>query len=309
MAMNRRNFLKSFSAGAVASVIPSWLSGCAHAPVRPDGSAEPRPVESLLKDGARTMWCAPHPDDECFSGTLLARSSIYYRNPLFFLILTHGDGGQCCLPEGCHPDLATVRGREMAQVAERYHAELQHEHFFNAPLPVESFPLRHEIYAKWCAQGDPQGLVVTAIRRFKPDLLVTFHPDFGATGHPEHQLAARLATTGARLAADPNVEAGGLPPHRVTRLYWVLNRFWLLRMFGRCDPGPVTEVWDAHARCTEEMNCRDFMVEATRLHRTQDADMSMVRRMQAAFGTMYLRQVDYHAVSKPPDEVATERTI
>jgi len=105
------------------------------------------------------------------------------------------------------------------------------------------------------------------------------------------------------------VEAGGLPPHRVTRLYWVLNRFWLLRMFGRCDPGPITEVWDAHARCTEEMNCRDFMAEATRLHRTQDADMSMVRRLQAAFGTMYLRQVDYHAVSKPPDEVATERTI
>lgn len=288
---------------------PSWITGCAHAPVRPDGAPESRPVEALLREGARTLWCAPHPDDECFSGTLLARSSIYYRNPTFFLILTHGEGGECCLPEGCEPDLATIRGREMAAVAERYRVELQHERFFNAPLPVETFPLRHEIYATWCAQGDPQGVVVTAIRRFKPDLIVTFHPDFGATGHPEHQLAARLVTTGARLAADPAVESGGLPPHRVTRLYWVLNRFWLLRWFGRCDPGPVTEVWDAHAPCTGDMTCRDFMVEATRLHRTQAADMGMVRRFQAAFGTMTLCQVDYETVRKPPDEPALDRTI
>ncbi len=309
MEMDRRTFLKAVGWGGVAMGWPSWFGGCAHAPVRPDGAPEPRPVEALLKDGARTMWCAPHPDDECFSGTLLARSSVYYRNPTFFLILTHGDGGQCCLPEGCEPDLATIRGREMVAVAERYGAELRHERYFNAPLPVESFPLRHEIYAKWRAQGDPQGLVVTEIRRFKPDLIVTFHPDFGATGHPEHQLAARLVTTGARLAADPAVQAGGLPPHRVERLYWILNRFWLLRWFGRCDPGPITEVWDAHAPCTADMNCRDFMVEATRLHRSQAADMGMVRRLQAAFGTMYLCQVDYLTANKPPDEPALERTI
>ncbi len=309
MQMDRRAFLKTVGWGGVAMGLPSWLSGCAHAPTRPDGSPEARPVETLLREGARTMWCAPHPDDECFSGTLLCRSSVFYRNPTFFLVLTHGDGGECCLPEGCEPDLATIRGREMAAVAERYRAELQHERFFNAPLPVESFPLRHEIYRKWCEQGDPQGLVVAAIRRFKPDLIITFHPDFGATGHPEHQLAARLATTGARLAADPSFECQGLDPHRVTRLYWVLNRFWLLRLLGRADPGPITEVWDAHAPCTRDMTCLDFMVEATRLHRTQANDMGMVRRFQAAFGTVYLCQVDYETAHKPPDEPALERTI
>lgn len=307
--MTRRQFLKNLGLGGLALALPKGLSGCAHMAIRPDGSPEPRPVEALLKAGARTMWCAPHPDDECFSGTLLARSSIFYKNPTFFLVLTHGDGGQCCLPEGCHPDLATVRGREMAAVAERYKVKLQHERFFNAPLPVETFPLRHEIYKKWCEQGDPQGLVVKAIREFKPDLLITFHPDFGATGHPEHQLAARLATTGAKLAADPNWDAIGLPPHRVERLYWVLNRFWLLRLFGRADPGPVTEVWDALSPCTKDMTCLDFMLEATRLHKTQDADMSMVRRLRSAFAAMYLCQVDYEYVDKRPDEPALERTI
>lgn len=307
MVVDRRTFLKHLGFGALSAALP--FSACAVAPVRPDGSPEPRPVDALLRDGARTMWCAAHPDDECFSGTLLARAAIYYKNPLYFLILTNGEGGQCCRPEGCKPDLATVRREEMAAVAERYRAELQHEGFWNAPLPVESFPLRHEIYKKWQSQGDPQRLVVAAIRRFRPDIIITFHPDFGATGHPEHQLAARLATTGARLAKDPSYEAYGLPPHKVTRLYWVVNRYWFMRLIGVCDPPPVTEVFDAHLPCTKDMSCLDFMIEATRLHRSQNCDMSMVRRMQPAFGRLNLCQVDYEATVKEPDEVQERRTI
>lgn len=267
------------------------------------------PVDQYLARGARTMWVAAHPDDECFCGSLLARSSLYYHNRLYMLVLTHGDGGECCIPGGCYPDLATVRGKEMAAVARLYRATLQHEHFYNAPLPVESFPLRHEIYAKWKEQGDPQRLVVEAIRRFRPDLILTFDPDFGATGHPEHQLASRLATTGARLAADQSYPTAGLKPHRTGRLYWLLNKFWLLRLFGRADPHRPTEAFDATLPCLPGVRCVDFMAEATRLHRTQARDMGMVRRLEAAFETLYLHLVDYDRMHKPPDEVQSHRTI
>ncbi|NOZ02896.1 MAG: hypothetical protein GXP54_13565, partial [Deltaproteobacteria bacterium] len=249
--MDRREFLKVTGATGLAVGVPSILAGCATTPVRPDGSVEMKPVDDLMKEGARTMWIAPHPDDECFSGSLLARSSIHHKNPLHFLILTHGDGGECCKPGGCFPDLATVRGKEMARVAETYHATLRHEHYWNAPLPVESFPLRHEIYRDhWQKQGDVLGLVTAEIRRFKPDLILTFHPDWGATGHPEHMLTSRLATTGARLAADPGVEAEGLPAHKVTRMYYMVQQYWVLKLAGRADPGPVTETFDAHVHCT-----------------------------------------------------------
>ncbi|MBM4395135.1 MAG: PIG-L family deacetylase [Deltaproteobacteria bacterium] len=309
--MERREFMKAaIGAGALAA-IPGLGSGCAHAPVRPDGSPETLPVEALMGQGARTMWVAAHPDDECFSGTLLARSHFHYRNPLFMFVMNHGDGGECCIEGGCHPDVATVRGGEMRQVAERYEAELHHLKLFNAPLPVESFPKRHEIYQRWTAVCDPVRLVATDMRRFKPDLVLTFEPTRGGTGHPEHQLASRIATAAIRMCADPAAdlgpEAAGLAPHRVTRTYYLLNRYWPFVLAGRADPEPVTERWDALLPCPGAPGpgrCLDFMLHATKLHRTQANDMGAVRRFWGAFATMTMRQTDPFTEIVPPDEPA-----
>jgi LmbE family N-acetylglucosaminyl deacetylase len=270
-----------------STIIPVALMlaglGCAVTPVKPDGSPETLPVDELLKQGARVMWIAAHPDDECFGGSLLARASIHYGNPLYFLVLTHGEGGECGLSRGCHPDLGAVRGEEMLQAAARYRATLQHEHFFNAPLPMSSFPSREELSVIWKKQKDPLDVVVQAILRFKPDLVLTLDPDFGATGHPEHQLTARLTAEALRRAA---------PQHRVRRMYYVLFRYWALRMIGSADPGPVTETWDPSVPCGEGKSCLDFMLEATLVHRTQHNDMGTVRSNPSAFSEIRLRQVD-----------------
>lgn len=289
--MDRREFIRNVLATGAIATGPS-VGGCAVAPVKPDGSPEPVPVDAYLRGGARVMWCAPHPDDECFPGALLARAGIYHGNRLYFLILTHGEGGTCGLRRGCHPDLATVRGEEMRRAAGSYRATLQHEHFFNAPLPVSSFPPRHRIYDIWRRQGDPVHLVAAAIRRFQPDLLLTFDPHWGATGHPEHQLTSRVATAGVRMAADREVDMAGLGVHRVARTYYVLNRYWPLVLVGRADPGPVTETFDAALPCRYGFSCLDFMVHATHAHRTQHGDMGTVRDHRGAFATMRLRQVD-----------------
>jgi LmbE family N-acetylglucosaminyl deacetylase len=304
--MDRREFLKEVGLGMVLLSASKFSTGCAHLPGTKIEKVSDDNIDTLFARGAKTMWVAPHPDDECFSGPILARSGVYYKNPLYFLVFTHGDGGECCLKEGCHPDLATIRGQELKKVADFYGAELEHHRFYNAPLPAESFPPRHEIYKKWLSQGDPLKICVKAIRRFKPDVIITFHPDFGATGHPEHQLASRIATTGAKLAQDPTYDADGIEPHKVHRLYWLVQRYWLLRAFGLADPGPVTEVFDSHLPAKDGMSCLDFSLEATRFHKTQNRDMSMVRRMQQAFGYLFLRQVDYMTVAKRPDAVVTK---
>ncbi|RME19458.1 MAG: hypothetical protein D6806_18260, partial [Deltaproteobacteria bacterium] len=250
--MDRRDFIR-----AIAAAGAGGLAACRTVPVRPDGSPEPVPLDAYLAQGARVMWCAAHPDDECFPGGILARASIFYRNPLHLVVMTHGEGGECGLARGCNPDLATVRGQEMQKAAEIYRASLDHEHFFNAPLPVESFPPRHEIWRRWKAYKDPVLFVARAIRRFRPDLLITFHPDWGATGHPEHQLASRCATTAVRMAADPKVDIDGLGPHRVGRTYYILNRVCLFVLLGRADPGPVTETFDATLPATASLSCVD----------------------------------------------------
>ncbi|HOU53821.1 MAG TPA: PIG-L family deacetylase [Myxococcota bacterium] len=299
--MDRRTFLQRAVAAGLWPL--ATIAGCGGADRRGRPDPTDPPLDDVLAAGARTMWVAAHPDDECFPGGLLARASIHYRNPLAFVVMTHGDGGECGLPDGCEPDLATVRGREMAQVARMYRARLYHHRYWNAPLPVSSFPPRREILARWRAQGDPLRDIVTAIRDFRPDLLVTFDPYVGATGHPEHQLTARLAVLAVRQAADPTFETPGLSPHRVARTILQQNRFWVFRLGGGGDPGPVTHTFDASLPAVPGLSCAHFMAEATRLHRTQENDMGMVRRVvSAGFLTLYFRRVDPWRDFFDPDE-------
>ena len=300
--MKRRTFVKGTVLAGAAAALPVAGLSCATVARRPDGSPESMPVDQYLAQGARVMWVAPHPDDECISGSLLARASLYYKNPVYMLVLTHGEGGECCRTEGCKPDLATVRGEELRRVAERYNATLQHESFWNVPLPVESFPKRHKIFERWRQQKDPVALVAEAMRRFKPDLLLTFDPDRGATGHPEHQLGARIATAGVRLAAHPGTDLAGLKPHRVGRTYRLLAKHWILSLFGAADPGDITETWDSDLPSGAGMTCREFMAWATRLHRSQDTDMGSVRKYVWLFAPMKMRQVDPFTEIKDPAE-------
>lgn len=302
LVMDRRQFIKAVLA---AAALPAVTPGCAVVPVRPDGSPETVRLDDFLAQGARVMWCAAHPDDECFPGGILARAGIHYGNPIHFMIMTHGDGGECGLGRGCEPDVATVRGQEMAEAAGIYHGELQHEHFFNAPLPVSSFPKRHEIYDIWKKRADPVRVIARAIRKFKPDLVLTFHPDWGATGHPEHQLTSRCATAAVRLSADSGQDIDGLEAHKVQRVYYVLNRVWLLVLLGRADPGPTSETFDATLPAGPEKSCVDFMISATHAHRTQHNDMGTVRKNRSLFTELDLRWVDPFTEINDPAEKAT----
>jgi len=301
--MDRRTFLKS-TLGALggATLVSSGLSGCAKVElVRKDTPT----MDEILEQRPRVMWVAAHPDDESLAGSVMAKAGLKLGCPLYFLVLTHGDGGECLLPEGCHPDLATVRGEEMKQVAKLYGAQLQHEYFYNAPLPTKSFPARHEIAAKWLAKGDPAVTVAKAIRSFKPTLLLTFAPIHGFTGHPEHQLASRFATAGVRLAADPKAAVPG-EPHRVEHIYYGLNRYWITKLIGSSDPLPITEKWDIRQPCVGDRNCVQVMAENTRPHRTQAGDMGAVREISKYLDWMYLHRADpWNDIYDPYEKVNT----
>lgn len=249
-------------------------------------------IEEILKNGARVMWIAAHPDDESMAGAILLRSSLYYKNPLYFLVLTHGDGGECCIKGGCHPDLKTVRGEELKKVAKAYRAELQHEYFYNAPLPVESFPPRHIIAKKWKEYKDPTIVVAEAIRRFKPDVVITFDPYNGFTGHPEHQLASRFASAGIVAAADNEVKIEGTEPFKVKYLYFGLNKYPVFKLIGWTDPSPVTEEWNMNKECMAGKSCKELLAKYTRFHRSQENDMKNVRRLLRWIDVMYLSLYD-----------------
>jgi len=279
----------------------SLVCGCAGSRMI---SQAPATLDELLDQGARILWVGAHPDDESLVGPILAKAGPTLGNPLYFLVLTHGDGGECRLPEGCRPDVRTVRGEEMREVARLYKAQLQLEAYYNAPLPVESFPPRHEIARKWLEQGDPALTIARTIRAFQPDVVLTFDPVRGFTGHPEHQLASRFATQAVRLAADPEVDIDGLASFRVKNVYYAINRYGLFVLLGKADPGPYTETFDARQPCAGNRRCRQVMAEFTKPHRTQARDMGNVRRLKWMINRVYLVRVDPWTEIQDPLEPA-----
>lgn len=281
-----------------ALIVTAMLCGCGPGPRVPVPGTS---LEKVLAGRPRILWVAAHPDDESMASGLLARACLREGASCHFLVFNRGRGGECCIPEGCQPDLGTVRHREMQRAARLYHATLEHYDFFNAPLPVESFPTRAELERRWMSEGDPAGLVARAIRRFKPDLMVTLDPYRGTTGHPEHRAAGRFALAGALLAADPDADhtfVAGEPPHRIRWAVHAMNKYWIMAAVGLAnDPKPYTASLDSDETCLtdrqgRERSCIDVGASNTLVHRSQDSDMGHIRSGAKFFGTAYVRLLD-----------------
>jgi LmbE family N-acetylglucosaminyl deacetylase len=259
------------------------------------------PFDELLAQKPRILWVAAHPDDESMAAGVLARACLKHGASCHFLVFNRGRGGECCILDGCHPDLATVRHHEMQRAARLYGATLEHYDFFNAALPVESFPTRPELERKWMAEGDPAGLVARAIRRFKPDLMISLDPYRGTTGHPEHRAAGRFALAGAQLAAaddSDNTFVAGEPPHRIRWAVHAMNKYWIMAAVGLAhDPKPYSAELDSDEQCLVDrqgaaQSCIDVGAANTLVHRSQDGDMASIRSGAKFLGTAYVRLLD-----------------
>ncbi len=273
-------------------------AGCGTPPRAPFAGPS---VEDVLASRPRLLWVAAHPDDESMGGPVLARACVLHESACHFVVLNRGTGGECNLQEGCHPTLGDVRHGELVKSSRLYRSALEHYDFFNAPLPVESFPSRQEIQKRWRSEGDPAGIVARAIRRFQPDVVVTLDPYQGFTGHPEHQATARFAIRGAHIAADAastNEMVKDEAPHRITHLFHVQNKYWFMSVAGDPhDPEPYTDRIDNTVHCVvdregRERRCVDVVVAHTRVHLSQDRDMGAIRTASKFWGTTYVRQLD-----------------
>ena len=69
------------------------------------------------------------------------------------------------------------------------------------------------------------------VRRFRPDVMLTFGPEGGVTGHPDHSIAGVFATLAFHWAGRANRYADqlhdGLAPHRTQKLYHATAEFSL----------------------------------------------------------------------------------
>ena len=207
----------------------------------------------------RLLGLFAHPDDESriVGGTLAKYADEGVRVGL--VVATRGEAGPCGEPPLCTPD-------ELPQVRE---AELREA---CAILGVSDLTLL-EYRDGTLPDVDRDKLIghlVAAIRRYRPQVVVTFGPE-GRTLHPDHIAMHAAATAAFALAADPVAyPEQGLSPFAAAKLYYTTLPDSLVRRINWGFPGiPDQEV-------TVALDVRPWLEQKKRAtnqaHRTQAHD-------------------------------------
>ena len=94
-------------------------------------------------------------------------------------------------------------------------------------------------------QANPEeiiGKLVSHIRRLRPQVVVTFGPD-GAYGHPDHIAISQFAQGAIVCAADRNfVDAAIQAPHRVLKLYYMVDSQEVVDIWNEAFGGISMEI-------------------------------------------------------------------
>jgi LmbE family N-acetylglucosaminyl deacetylase len=160
------------------------------------------PHPSNVATPVSVMWIAAHPDDEAIVAPLLGKWCREKGVRCAFLILTRGEGGDCLLLNGCHPDIASVRSAEAGSASQ----------YFNAGLILLSYPNTTGVdKPAWrTASGDAPDVVTTVahyIEAFHPALVLTFDPRHGTTCHPDHMETGSIVLDAVKLLSyEPDVD-------------------------------------------------------------------------------------------------------
>lgn len=163
------------------------------------------------------LYIAAHPDDENTRLLSYLANEKLYRTA--YLSLTRGDGGQNLIGDEQGIDLGLIRTQELLD-ARRIDGATQ---FFTRAYDFGYSKSPDEAFAIW-GYNEILADVVWAIRKFRPDVIITRFPTTGEGGHGHHTASAILASEAFDAAADekkfPEQFALGVGPWKAKRLLW-----------------------------------------------------------------------------------------
>lgn len=198
-------------------------------PHQPDAAELARALDRLLVVGS-VLYVAAHPDDE---NTLLlawlANDRLVHTG---YLSLTRGDGGQNLIGPEQGPMLGLIRTQELLAARRLDGAE----QLFTRARDFGYSKHAEEALAIW-GHDDVLSDVVLAIRRFKPDVIITrFSPDDRET-HGHHTASAQLAVEAFGKAADRTYHPDQVKRYGVWRAHRVV---WNASQFPGAPPRDFT---------------------------------------------------------------------
>jgi LmbE family N-acetylglucosaminyl deacetylase len=199
----------------IAMSLAVSISATAAPPRQPNGAELARAVERLSVVGS-VLYVAAHPDDE--NTRLLAWLVNEKLVRAGYLSLTRGEGGQNLIGAEQAPLLGVIRTEELLAArgvdgAEQYFTRARDFGYSKTP---------EETLAIWDRDAVLADLV-WAIRRFRPDVIVTRFPPDGRDTHGHHTASAQLAVEAFHAAADPTFHPEQLAlaaPWQAKRIVW-----------------------------------------------------------------------------------------
>jgi LmbE family N-acetylglucosaminyl deacetylase len=239
---------------------------------------------------ARILCVTAHPDDEAaaFGGTL----RLYHDRgtEIYVVCLTPGQAATHRGNARSDHELATIRRKEFAASCEILGIDR------GIVLDYADGQLhRVELYK---VVGD----LVRHIREFRPDIVLTFGPEGGVTGHTDHSMASIFATLAYQWAGRNNRYADqlmeGVEPHRVQKLYYVSMNFALPDR-PPTSPPPVTTV-------IQIGDYMDTKIAAFAAHATQAPVFPLVRKTILERGreeSFHLAATAEPSTLKPEDDL------
>jgi len=214
-------------------------------------AANPRPLEPLdggeiahalrrLQVVGSALYVAAHPDDE--NTALLAWLTHVKGVRTAYLSMTRGDGGQNLIGEELGPALGVLRTQELLAARRMDGAE----QLFTRALDFGYSKRADETLESW-EHDAVLADVVWAIRRFRPDVVITRFPPDSTAGHGHHTASAILAGEAFAAAGDPSrhpEQLDRVAPWRPRRLLWNVFSFgrvqvdssWLVVDVGEYEP-------------------------------------------------------------------------
>lgn len=239
----------------------------------------------------RLLCITAHPDDEAgaFGGTLALYADRGVE--VHLVCLTAGTAARNRGTAQSDDELAELRRAELLLSCEHLGIRFcEVLHWPDSKLDHANF---HEVVAS----------LVEKIRRFRPHVIITFAPDGGLTGHPDHAMAGTFATQAFEWAGRPDRYpeqlSQGLQPHRAQKLYWATADFVLPDRMPTAPP-PVT------ARVQVGAERFERKIEAFMKHKTQEP---LFDRLRKNLGRAPAEEMFHLAATREPREAKPETNL
>ena len=207
--------------------------------------------------GQRLMCVVAHPDDECYAfGGALALAADHGIET-YVVCLTDGGAAKHRGSATSSEELGRIRRAEFAASCKVLGVK-QHE--------VMDFADAHLEFVEFSRVA---GMLVERMRRFRPQVVLTFGGDGGMNTHPDHMIASALATAAFHWCGQARRFADLGTVHQPDRLFYATTNIFLP---GRLAPKPMP--WTV---ALDIGSVQQRKLEAFRQHVTQAPLMELTR--------------------------------